>query len=85
MKLTMTNEVQMSDQLARAYEEWMSKLRAASKGERKRRLSVATNHAEKMFIKQVWWPAFGHFSNLQAEYEVKDFKDGWRYLDIGDT
>ncbi|QMV44901.1 DNA-binding response regulator [Cohnella cholangitidis] len=60
----------------------MNKLRAASKGERKRRLSISTNHAEKMFIKQVWWPAFGHFTHLHAEYEVKDFKDGWRYLDF---
>ncbi|WP_229263795.1 DNA-binding response regulator [Cohnella cholangitidis] len=80
--MTTTKEVQMSDQLAHGYEEWMNKLRAASKGERKRRLSISTNHAEKMFIKQVWWPAFGHFTHLHAEYEVKDFKDGWRYLDF---
>ncbi|WP_239618318.1 endonuclease domain-containing protein [Cohnella mopanensis] len=82
MKLTMTNEIQMSDQLAQAYEVWMNKLRAASKGERKRRLSISTNHAEKMFVKQVWWPAFGQFTHLHAEYEIKDFKDGWRYLDF---
>ncbi|MGG1552092.1 DUF559 domain-containing protein [Paenibacillus ferrarius] len=39
-------------------------------------------HAEKLFLEQVWWPAIGRFDDLQAEYEVSDFKDGVRYLDF---
>ncbi len=74
--------VQMSAELASAYEKWMEKLRSKSKGERKRRLASNKNHAERLFVKQVWWPAFGHFNSLQAEYEVKDFKEGWSYLDF---
>jgi len=72
----------MSKEFIKAYDGWMNKQRTASKGERKRRLTVTSNHAEKMFIKQVWWPAFGQFYLLHAEFEVKDFKDGWRYLDF---
>ncbi|QJD88129.1 HTH domain-containing protein [Cohnella herbarum] len=60
----------------------MNKLRSSSTGERKRKLSSTSNHAERTFIKQVWWPAFGHFTHLEAEFEVKDFKDGKRYLDF---
>ncbi|MNW56583.1 hypothetical protein D3C74_343100 [compost metagenome] len=39
-------------------------------------------HAEKLFLENVWWPALGHFENLHPEYEVTDFKDGFRYLDF---
>ncbi|WP_438448795.1 DNA-binding response regulator [Gorillibacterium sp. sgz5001074] len=39
-------------------------------------------HASRLFLEQVWWPAFGHFDYLYAEYEVEDFKDGTRYLDF---
>jgi very-short-patch-repair endonuclease len=74
--------VQMSEDLSMAYEKWMGRLRSTSKGERKRRLATTSNHAERLFLKQVWWPAFGHFNLLHAEYEVKDFKEGWRYLDF---
>ncbi|RKP54975.1 DNA-binding response regulator [Cohnella endophytica] len=69
-------------ELKRAYEDWLSKMIVTSTGERKRRLLNANNHAEKMFIQQVWWPAIGRFDNLHAEFEVKDFKDGSRYLDF---
>lgn len=33
-------------------------------------------------MEQVWWPAFGHFNHLHPEYEVNDFRDGFRYLDF---
>ena len=51
-------------------------------GERLRRLQEGHGHAEKMFLKQVWWPLFYHFRYLHPEYEVDDFKDGNRYLDF---
>jgi hypothetical protein len=51
-------------------------------GERLRRLLEGHSHAEKMFLKQVWWPLFYHFRYLHPEYEVDDFKDGNRYLDF---
>lgn len=36
----------------------------------------------KLFLEQVWWPIFGNFDYLYAEYEVDDYKDGTRYLDF---
>ncbi|NYE05845.1 very-short-patch-repair endonuclease [Bacillus niacini] len=51
-------------------------------GERLRRLQEGSQHAEKLFLKQVWWPIFHHFRYLHPEYEVDDFKDGKRYLDF---
>ncbi|TVX98013.1 MarR family transcriptional regulator [Cohnella terricola] len=79
---SVNNEVRMTGELKQAYELWLNKLVATSRGERKRRLTSTTNHAEQMFIVKVWWPAFGHFACLQAEHEVRDFKDGTRYLDF---
>lgn len=75
-------DVQMNEELSYAYEAWMEQQCKASKGERKRKLLSNFNHAEKLFIKNIWWPAFGQFFNLHAEYEVRDFKDGWRFLDF---
>lgn len=39
-------------------------------------------HAETLFLKNVWWPAFRNFDNLYPEYEIRDFNDGRRYLDF---
>lgn len=51
-------------------------------GERLRRLQEGHNQAEKLFLKQVWWPSFYHFRYLHPEFEINDFKDGKRYLDF---
>jgi very-short-patch-repair endonuclease len=51
-------------------------------GECRRRLQEGMGNAEKMFLKQVWWPLFHHFHHLHPEFEVNDFKDGKRYLDF---
>jgi len=74
--------IQLDEKFGASYESWMNAQKARSKGERKRRLTEISNHAEKMFLLQVWWPSFGHFSNLNAEFAVRDFKDGWRFLDF---
>jgi hypothetical protein len=49
---------------------------------RLQQLGEEYGHAEKIFLKQVWWPAFGNFDYLHPEYEVSDFKDGVRYIDF---
>ncbi|MDR6550098.1 DNA-binding response regulator [Paenibacillus qinlingensis] len=51
-------------------------------GERHRRLHEGLGHAEKLFLEKVWFPAFGHFEFLHPEYEVKDFRDGTRFIDF---
>lgn len=54
----------------------------SSKGERKRRLAKGLGFAEKKFLSLVWYPAFGQFDGLYPEYEVRDFKDGARFIDF---
>ncbi|WP_053362734.1 hypothetical protein [Bacillus sp. FJAT-27251] len=64
------------------YHSFMNAHSQARAGERLRRLQEGHNHAEMLFLKQVWWPLFHHFRYLHPEYEVNDFKDGKRYLDF---
>ncbi|WP_378126715.1 hypothetical protein [Cohnella boryungensis] len=72
--------MQSDESFESAYAMWMETQRKSSRGERKRRLTEMSDPAGKLFLAQVWWPSFGHFSGLVAECEVKDFKDGSRYL-----
>lgn len=46
------------------------------------RLRTHHGYAEKLFLKNVWWPAFQHFDGLHPEYEVHDYRDGFRYIDF---
>ncbi|MCR6105317.1 DNA-binding response regulator [Salipaludibacillus agaradhaerens] len=64
------------------YQTFMHTHLQARTGERLRRLQEGHKHAEKLFLKQVWWPLFHQFSYLYPEYEVHDFKDGQRFLDF---
>ena len=75
-------ELQMDRDLKLAYDAWLAEHHKNSKGERRRRLEQRIGHAEKLYIIKVWWPLFGHLHNLHPEFEVKDFKDGWRFLDF---
>lgn len=64
------------------YQAFLNAHLQARTGERLRRLQEGHNQAEKVFLKQVWWPLYHHFKYLHPEYEVDDFKDGKRYLDF---
>ncbi|NOU76036.1 DUF559 domain-containing protein [Paenibacillus sp. LMG 31458] len=72
----------MNELMYTAHENYLSHHLAIRKGERLRRLQEGHGHAEKAFLHQVWWPAFGNFNDLHPEYEVKDFRDGTRFLDF---
>lgn len=43
-------------------------------GERKGRLERGHQHAEQLFLKQVWWPIAGDFDDLHPEYEILDWR-----------
>ena len=64
------------------YQAFMNAHSQERKGEGLRRLQEGHNQAEKLFLKQVWWPSFYHFRYLHPEFEIDDFKDGKRYLDF---
>jgi hypothetical protein len=65
-----------------AHEGFIAYHASTRKGDSLRRLLEGHSHAEKLFLLQVWWPAFKHFNDLHPEYEVKDFRDGTRFLDF---
>jgi very-short-patch-repair endonuclease len=64
------------------HEKWYKDHCSRRKGERLRRLQHGHGHAERLFLQQVWYPAFRSFEQLHPEYEVNDFRDGRRYLDF---
>lgn len=64
------------------YGQWFAEHLSVRKGERKQRLLQGHSHAEKLFLEQVWYPAFRHFDGLHPEYEVADFRDGSRFMDF---
>ncbi|MCY9516595.1 hypothetical protein [Paenibacillus apiarius] len=51
-------------------------------GERKGRLLRGHQYAEKLLLKNVWWPLFGNFDNLHPEYEVYDWNRKSQFLDV---
>ncbi|OCT11530.1 hypothetical protein A8709_07655 [Paenibacillus pectinilyticus] len=51
-------------------------------GERRGRLLRGHNYAEKLFLKQVWWPLFESFDNLHPEYEIYDWNRKSQFLDF---
>lgn len=69
-------------EFAEAYESWLRTHSEARTGERRRRLTEGHGHGEKLFAEHVWWPAFGNFQHLHPEYEVRDYRDGYRYIDF---
>lgn len=72
----------MKDELELAYSEFIRHHLKLRHGEARRRLTVGLGYAEKLFLEQIWWPAFSNFDNLVPEYEVQDFRDGTRFIDF---
>lgn len=69
-------------QFDEAYQAFVAFHRSRRRGERRRRFDEGHGHAEALFLKRVWWPAFHNFRDLHPEYEITDFRDGFRYLDF---
>lgn len=51
-------------------------------GERKAALERGHGFGNSLFLRNVWWPMFGHFADLHPEYEVYDFNRNKKYLDF---
>ena len=57
-----------------AHAEFIRKHLEKRTGERRGRLERGHGHAEKLFLKNVWWPLRGNFDGLHPEYEVLDWR-----------
>lgn len=66
-----------------AFEQFMqSQIAAETNGRRRERLEKGLGHGETEFLRSIWYPAVGHFEHLYPEWEVRDFSNGYRYLDL---
>ncbi|MGC6584046.1 transcriptional regulator [Paenibacillus sp. FSL W7-1279] len=45
-------------------------------------LQKGLGHGTVEFLRSVWFPAIGNFNDLHPEWEVRDFSNGYRYLDL---
>ncbi|QHW35022.1 transcriptional regulator [Paenibacillus rhizovicinus] len=66
-----------------AYEDWMNAVIAQEDNHRRREiLEKGLGHGTVEFLRSVWFPAVKNFNGLQPEWEVRDFDNGYRYLDL---
>ncbi|MBD2867284.1 transcriptional regulator [Paenibacillus arenilitoris] len=67
----------------RKYEEWM-RLNIAQETNSRRRelLEKGLGHGTIEFLRAIWFPAVKNFDNLHPEWEVRDFNNGYRYVDL---
>jgi len=64
-----------------AHREFVEHHLARRSGERKGRLLRGHQHAEKLLLRNVWWPLFGTLSHLHPEYEIYDWNRKSQFLD----
>lgn len=64
-------------------EDWIHENLANEKNYRRREiLEKGLGHGTKEFLRLVWYPTVGNFDHLYPEWEVRDFNNGYRYLDL---
>ncbi|WP_159881822.1 transcriptional regulator [Paenibacillus puerhi] len=65
------------------YEEWIHAQISNERSPRRRELlENGLGHGTIEFLRSVWFPAVGNFDHLFPEWEVRDFNNGYRYLDL---
>ena len=65
------------------YEEWLQLNIDMEKSSRRLELlHKGLGHGTVEFLRSVWFPAVGNFNDLYPEWEVRDFNNGYRYLDL---
>ena len=65
------------------YELWIHKNILNEKNPRRLEiLNKGLGHGTVELLRAVWFPAIGHFNDLHPEWEVRDFSNGYRYLDL---
>ena len=65
------------------YQEWLDKQIAEETNPRRlERLKRGLSRGTVEFLRSIWYPAIGNFNDLYAEFEVRDFNNGYRYLDL---
>lgn len=65
------------------YEMWMQMQIEQEKNHRRRELlQKGLSHGTVEFLRSIWYPVVHNFDHLYPEWEVRDFNNGFRYLDL---
>lgn len=65
------------------YKAWFEEcIHLEKKRRRQEILKKGLGHGTIEFLRSVWFPAVGNFDHLHPEWEVRDFNNGFRYLDL---
>lgn len=65
------------------YEKWMQEQITEEKNHRRRELlKKGLGHGTVQFLRSIWFPTVGNFNHLYPEWEIRDFNNGYRYLDL---
>jgi hypothetical protein len=63
--------------------DWLQKNIFEEKNHRRREiLKNGLGHGTVEFLRHIWYPTIGNFEHLYPEWEVRDFNNGYRYLDL---
>lgn len=63
--------------------DWLQKNITEEQNHRRRELlEKGLGHGTVQFLRQIWYPTIGNFDHLYPEWEVRDFNNGYRYLDL---
>lgn len=66
------------------FEQWLQDHIAQETNSRRRELlQKGLGHGTVEFLRSIWYPAVGNFDHLYPEWEVLDFNNGYRYIDLG--
>ncbi|SET00246.1 hypothetical protein SAMN05216389_104126 [Oceanobacillus limi] len=66
-----------------AFNDWLQKNINEEKNHRRREiLEKGLGHGTVEFLRLIWYPTIGNFDYLYPEWEVRDFNNGYRYLDL---
>ncbi len=65
------------------FNEWLQKNITDEKNHRRLEiLNKGLGHGTIEFLRVIWFPTIGNFDHLYPEWEVRDFNNGYRYLDL---
>ncbi|NGZ77903.1 transcriptional regulator [Saccharibacillus alkalitolerans] len=65
------------------YAQWLAAQIEAEDGVRRLELlKRGLGHGTIEFLRRVWYPAVGNLDDLHAEWEVRDYHGGYRYIDL---
>ncbi|WP_152395139.1 transcriptional regulator [Paenibacillus guangzhouensis] len=66
-----------------AFDTWLHTAITQEQNHRRREiLEKGLGHGTMDFLRAIWFPAVRHFDDLHPEWEVRDFHNGYRYLDL---